>query len=257
MECDLRRDEVHVVYCWCERPVVARLRQEYLTLLSPDEHQRYERFYFDKDRRQFLVARTLLRTVLSHYAPIAPAAWQFQQVPGGKPVLVPPRGVPPLRFNVSNTVQLVACAVTIEDEVGVDVEGGDRTINFKIAGHCFADSECSVLDHAPDDERKRELFLRFWTLKEAYIKARGLGLALPLTKFSFSLDAGSHPTISFHEDLGDDPHRWQFFQRPLGTHHYLAVAVQRRASPRCRFVVSEWTPLAEPCPPTLDRALGH
>ena len=199
----------------------------YRALLSADEHERMARLVFERDRRRFLVTRALVRTMLSRYANVAPAAWSFIANVHGRPeILDRPRGVPDLRFNVSHTEGLIACAVTIGREVGVDVEHIGRRLTHDVAGRFFAPQEVSDLHALPADEQEK-VFFDYWTLKEAYIKARGFGLALPLADFAFTLSPPSPPRITFDPSLDDDPATWQFFQDWPTPQHRLAVAVRR------------------------------
>jgi 4'-phosphopantetheinyl transferase len=202
----------------------------YRTLLSPDEHQRMARFVFDRDRRAFLMTRALVRTTLSRYANVKPADWQFIANAHGRPELLDrPAGVPDLRFNISHTNGLIACAVTIGREVGVDVEHIVRHLTHDIAGRHFAPAEVNDLRRLPDEEQKR-VFFDYWTLKESYIKARGFGLALPLGDFAFKLNPPHPPTIAFEPALEDDPATWQFLQEWPTPQHRLALAVRRQGN---------------------------
>ena len=199
----------------------------YRALLSPDEHDRMARLVFERDRRRFLLTRALVRTTLSRYAHVPPAGWSFIANVQGRPeILDRPRGVPDLRFNLSHTDGLIACAVTIGREVGVDVEHIGRRLTHDVAGRFFAPREVSDLKRLPDDEQHR-VFFDYWTLKEAYIKARGFGLALPLADFAFQLSPSSSPRISFEPSLEDDPATWQFFQDWPTPQHRLALAIRR------------------------------
>lgn len=199
----------------------------YRALLSPDEHERMARFVFDRDRRAFLLTRALVRTTLSRYAPIRPAAWRFIANVHGRPeILDRPAGVPDLRFNLSHTDGLIACAVTIGREVGVDVEHINRHLTHDVAGRFFAPAEVSDLKRLPEDDQER-VFFDYWTLKEAYIKARGFGLALPLGDFAFKLNPPNPPEIAFEPVLEDDPATWQFLQAWPTPLHRLALAVRR------------------------------
>lgn len=199
----------------------------YQALLSPDEHERMARFVFDRDRRAFLLTRALVRTTLSRYAPVPPADWRFINNVHGRPEILDRRsGVPDLRFNISHTNGLIACAVTIGREVGVDVEHTGRRLTHDVAGRHFAPREVTELRQLPDDEQHR-VFFDYWTLKEAYIKARGFGLALPLGDFAFTLNPPHAPVITFEPALEDDPASWQFLQEWPTPHHRLALAVRR------------------------------
>ena len=112
--------------------------------------------------------------------------------------------MPDLRFNLSHTDGLIACAVTIGREVGVDVEHIQRRLTHDVAGRFFAPREVDDLKALPEDEQQR-VFFDYWTLKEAYIKARGFGLALPLGDFAFTLAPPAPPQIAFEPALRRRP----------------------------------------------------
>ena len=208
---------------------LARL-DAYLTLLTEDERERMARFVFERDRKAFLMTRALVRTMLSRYAAIAPPDWRFIANAHGRPeILERPPGVPDLRFNISHTDGLIACAVTIGREVGVDVENVGRQVLHDVAGRHFAAREVRDLRRLPDEQQPR-VFFDYWTLKEAYIKARGFGLALPLGDFAFTLNPPHPPAITFEAALDDDPATWQFLQDWPTPQHRLALAVRRDGS---------------------------
>jgi 4'-phosphopantetheinyl transferase len=199
----------------------------YRTLMTPDEQERMRRFVFERDQVAFLLTRALIRTTLSRYAAIDPCDWRFIANDYGRPeILDRPPGVPDLRFNISHTNGLIACAVTIGREVGVDVENVERHLSHDVAGRHFAPQEVRDLRALPEADQDR-VFFDYWTLKEAYIKARGFGLALPLGDFAFKLDPPHAPTIAFEPALEDDPATWQFLQDWPTASHRLALAVRR------------------------------
>lgn len=221
---------VHVDLLHTANPAALAGLDAYRTLLSPDEHERMARFVFERDRKAFLLTRALVRTMLSRYAPIAPADWQFIANVHGRPeILDRPAGVPDLRFNISHTDGLIACAVTIGREVGIDVENIGRHLHHDVAGRHFAPKEVSDLRRLPDDEQQK-VFFDYWTLKESYIKARGFGLALPLGDFAFELRPPHPPQITFEPSLEDDPASWQFLQEWPTPQHRLALAVRRQGA---------------------------
>jgi 4'-phosphopantetheinyl transferase len=218
---------VHVDLVHTDEPGALTQRDAFLALMSPDEHERMGRLIFERDRRRFLLTRALVRTMLSRYAPVRPADWQFIENVHGRPeILNRPARVPDLRFNISHTDGLIACAVTIGREVGVDVEHIGRRLMHDVAGRFFAPQEVDDLLRLPQDQQQK-MFFDYWTLKEAYIKARGFGLALPLADFAFALKPPAPPTISFEPSLEDDPATWQFFQDWPSPVHRLALAVRR------------------------------
>ena len=198
-----------------------------LALLSEDERARHQRFWFDRDRHHFLVAHALVRTTLSRYADVRPETWTFETNRYGRPEITGPETSASLRFNLSHTTGLVVCAVVRDREIGVDVEDTRREdASLKIARRFFSPAEVADLEQVPTT-RQRESFFDYWTLKEAYIKARGMGLAIPLRHFSFTLDEHQPIRIAFAPELDDDPARWQFAQlRPTDT-HLVSVAVER------------------------------
>jgi 4'-phosphopantetheinyl transferase len=231
---------VHVDLLDPAAPDAAARLEEYRALLSADERERMARFVLDRDRRRFLLTRALVRTTLSRYAPVAPGGWAFIANVHGRPeILDRPRGVPDLRFNLSHTEGLIACAVTIGREVGIDVEHIGRRLTHDVAGRFFAPREVRDLHALPADAQPK-VFFDYWTLKEAYIKARGLGLALPLGDFAFTL--GDTPAITFEPSLQDDPATWQFAQAWPTPQHRLGLAVRREGADlpvRIRFLVPQ------------------
>ena len=238
----LGTDELHV---WLAQPDEIRpphLLRQYHALMNEVERRKRSRYRLEKHRHECLVTRALVRTTLSRYCPeVGPAAWKFVQVGNGRPEPAPGLTRHPLRFNLSHTDGLIACAVTLNRAIGVDVESLERRgETVAIADRYFAVSEVRAL-HAQPAERQRERFFSYWTLKESYIKARGLGLAIPLEQFAFDLDGPGPIRISFDSRLADDPNVWQFaLERPT-PQHMLAMGVQRGHGPdldvRVRFVV--------------------
>ncbi len=224
---ELCPDEVHVWFVHSQAIADVGRLAAYEALLSTDERSRHRRFVYDADRHEFLVAYALVRTTLSRYIELPPQAWQFGTNEHGRPEIIGPTVDRALQFNLSHTRDLSACVVALEREVGVDAEDLRRGLaNDDIAARYFAPAENAALKGVPPEERD-ERFLQFWTLKEAYIKARGVGLAIPLDRFAFHLVPGRAPAIQIDEALGDDPATWQFVQFRPGPAHLLAVAIRR------------------------------
>jgi 4'-phosphopantetheinyl transferase len=199
-----------------------------LALLDAAERARLERFRDGDDARRCLLAHALARTTLTRYAPeVPPDRWRFEVNAHGRPEIA---GRPtPLRFNLSHTAGLVACAVALGRDVGVDVEHlfpprFDAQACLEIAAAHFAPSEVADLSAAAPEGR-RALFFELWTLKEAYVKARGLGLALPLACVAF--DAIAPETRARFEPGVDDAAEWHFTRLRPTPRHALALAVRR------------------------------
>jgi 4'-phosphopantetheinyl transferase len=192
---ELEAGEVGV---WCRQTASLALADvERMTgILSLDERRRQDRFFFDRDRRDYAAAHAMLREALSSCDHKAPEDWRFEPDALGKPRIRPqdPAAVP-LAFNLSHTQGLVACAVARGTEVGVDVERIDRGLSAEAVAHYFAASEICFLEAcAPIDYATR--FIELWTLKEAYIKAIGAGLHVPLDSFAFGFEGRSEIRFS-------------------------------------------------------------
>jgi 4'-phosphopantetheinyl transferase len=206
-------------------------------MLDEDERRRADRFHFPADREAFTAAHALTRAMLSEVTGKRSAAWRFVEGQYGRPEVAWPCATGALRFNISHTRGLVACAVAYR-AVGVDVECTDHMADLGIADSVFAPEEALVLKSAPP-ALQRAQFFRLWTLKEAFIKATGEGLTRPLRSFSFTLDP---VRIQFHpERIGfprsDDPVKWQFAEYRPSPQQHLALAVHHMDSQPMRLDV--------------------
>lgn len=190
--------------------------------LSAAEQARWQRFHFATDRRRFLLARALVRSVLARYCGVGPALLQFVQDAHGKPELQQSaNSADTLRFNLSHTRGLLALAVTTRDDIGVDVESTDRPADcLALAARYFAAEEVALLESV-EPARQREWFFRLWTLKEAYVKARGLGLKLGLDSFAFCFDQEGTAQLALPVDQVG---RWTLLQYTHAGHFHIAVA---------------------------------
>jgi 4'-phosphopantetheinyl transferase len=156
--------------------------------LSPEEKSRAERFHFSRHRRAFALGRAALRALLGSYLGIQPAEVCFIYGAQGKPALSD--AACPLRFNASNSGDLAAVAFTTGCEIGVDVEQHRTLHDFEnIAQRFFSPQEAAELMELPNSE-KTTAFFHCWTRKEAYIKAMGGGLSIPLDSFRVELRPG-------------------------------------------------------------------
>ena len=244
--------EVHVWYGDPDRLVSSCLTQAYRELVSEEERYRERRFQFDTDRRQYLFAHSLLRVVLSQYLDCAPTELEFQKNYYGKPALVYPESSG-LEFNISHTSGLAVCAVARGGIVGVDVERSGRNVDeLALAHRYFSPSEYDLLESAPTTYRE-QIFFRLWTLKEAYIKARGIGLSIPLDAFSFELSPNEPPVISFERAIDDSPDDWRFASAEISDRHHAAIAFQMPGGSWHGCQWREMIPLLEslPAPPRV------
>lgn len=225
------------------------LLQAHYSLLNEEERERYRRYHFERDRQLFLATRVLVRTVLSQYAPVLPEAWCFANGAHGKPYIATTAGQPKLYFNLSNTHGLVTCVVSATCElIGVDAETAKPpSDNIQIAETHFSPFEVAALRELPPEDQSLR-FVSYWTLKESYIKARGLGLAIPLDQFSFVLSDAS-ARISFDARLADDAARWRFRLLSALPNHLVAVAAETNGAPlslRAARTVPLRDPVAKP-----------
>jgi len=193
--------------------------------LSEDERARHARFKFESDRDIYLVAHALVRRMLSNLTGAASDALQFVAGEHGRPEIVAPGPAAAFRFNLSHTHGLVACAVTREADIGVDVEYVERKVDvLNVADHVFSVREVEGLA-ALSGEAQRERFFELWTLKEAYIKAIGKGLSAPLRSITFEPDQPDPVPVRFGPEVADDHARWCLRRFHVGPVHRLALAV--------------------------------
>lgn len=229
--------EVHVYLVDPTAPAVEARRLEYLTWLTPDERARYDRFLVEHARTEFIATRAIVRSVLSRYAPAAPLDWRFEANPWGRPRILGTVADDGLDFNLSNTRGLVACAVGRRVELGVDVEDrqrGGETV--ALADRYFAPAETRAL-LALEAAAREERFFTLWTLKEAYIKARGMGLAIGLDRFAFHLDGPSAELTTDPSLL--DPGGWQI-ERFDPTDRHAAALLVRHPERRAVAIKTFW-----------------
>ncbi len=177
-----------------------------------------------QDRHDYIAARSLLRLGLSSCFEVEPAKWNFGRDERGKPFVISPTNLPQFQFSLSHTRGLVALLVSFATQAGIDVEQMERTNDLKlVAQRVCSRREFDSLGRLTG-EKWQLRFFQLWTLKEAYAKARGLGLALPLQSISFEIDS-QDKVIADDED-------WQFHLERLAPDHMLAAAMRRERSDR-------------------------
>lgn len=227
---------------WYASPEVLRdpsIATRASSLLSNDERLRAARFVFERDHLTYVAAHALCRIALSAHQDVAASAWRFEAGDHGRPEIAAPSS--PLRFNLSHTRGLVACAVVETRDIGVDVESLDPGAPLDIAERYLSPSERSALRQLPAAEQPRRFF-EYWTLKESYIKARGLGLAIPLDRVTMTLTSEHTAIVELDPDGGADREEWQFARCEPSPSHALAVCVKARREERSSVV---WRALAD------------
>lgn len=263
----LNPGEIHVWLAYYEEIQDRRLHEEYLQLLSDEEKEKQSRFHFADDRQRYLITRALVRTVLSRFATVSPKNWLFDVNRYGRPEIAnASMRESKLTFNISHTRGLIVLGVTQDRAFGVDVENIQaHGMSIDIAERFFAPTEISALRAlAPDRQQYR--FLEYWTFKESYIKARGMGLSLPLEKFSFCCSDEGHVELKTQPEMDDDAARWRFWQFHLDKRYLLALCAEQFDSHSTNLVIRRIVPLHSEQPITMsplrtshpdrDRAIG-
>lgn len=217
----LLNDEIHVWHAFLEVPYE---RLEYLhRILSDDEVNRAAQYYFERDRRRFIIRRGLLRCILSLYLDQSPRALAFQYNNHGKPALANMSGEPSLCFNVSHSGELALYAITRKREVGVDIEYIRPFEDAEDIVKRFFSSREKVEFGTLPERIKNQAFFACWTRKEAYIKARGEGLSYPLSNFSVSMIPDEPAGLV---EIKGDKSRWSLKTILPGAGYVAAVAVE-------------------------------
>ncbi len=238
---DSLRREAHV---WFAEPAAitgASKLARYKSMLSPPEIERHSRFRFAADRHTYLVSHALVRRVLSQYADVDPAQWRFSSNQYGRPEISGPDEVPSLRFNLTHTNGLVACLVTLSADCGVDAERISARANPRaVARKMFAETEQRQLDKL-DGEPFLERFFSYWTLREAYCKARGVSIFHGGKDYFFETTSAKRARIKFDPGYGCDDQHWQFCLTKPTVEHIVAIAIrandQRERGVVCRPIV--------------------
>lgn len=182
---DLPTDAAHV---WrVDLRVSADCAARFIAALSPDERDRADRFRFPEHRERFIAAHGALRDILSRYLDVPAGRLAFSITPHGKPVLAAP-GHTWLQFNLSHSGDLALIAVSRDCPVGIDVEQMIPPDNFpRLVEQFFSANENAAFRALPESKRAAAFFAG-WTRKEAYVKALGTGVSLPLDHFDVTMD---------------------------------------------------------------------
>jgi 4'-phosphopantetheinyl transferase len=195
----------------------------------------------------FLLGRVMARSLVGAALDVPPASWQWREGTHGRPEIADAGG---LRFNIAHSAGLVACAIARDRDVGIDAEDlHRRRVDRALVRRYCAPSEVAEIESHGDAWHDR--FLHYWTLKEAYLKARGLGISVPLRDIRFHVghvDGGEHVghvdvRIGFDGSLAGSDDRWAFLLTRPTDRHLVAVAVSTAGGvepPRCVERLSDW-----------------
>lgn len=220
----LKDEDVHVWRASLRQPptAISVLKQ----ILAPDEVSRADRYHFQKDRDRFIIARAVLRHLLASYLGQEAARLRFLTNPYGKPALDVKNAVMGLRFNLAHSRDFALFAFARHREVGADLEYIRQDFDtLQLAGEFFAPGEVLALKTLPFS-LQRESFFRCWTRKEAYIKARGEGLSLPLARFEVSLHPDEPAALLKVADDAAEASRWSLRELTPAAGYMAAIAVE-------------------------------
>jgi 4'-phosphopantetheinyl transferase len=231
----LTENEVHVWRASLEAPLDILYYLQHV--LSPEEVDRARQFYFEKDRRYWTVAHGVLRMLLAHYLDIDPREIRFVTDNYGKPSIVYPSLGTRLHFNLSHSGSLALYAFTYDRHVGIDVEQMRANIDCEeLAKYHFSPYECAVLKRLPAVV-KEEAFFLCWSRKEAYIKARGKGLSIPLDQFDVALTPGEPAALIASREDPQATACWSLHALAPGTGYAGALVVEGTS---CRLSCWQW-----------------
>ena len=193
------------------------------SMLSDDEQAKASSFHFEKHKRRYTVGRSILRTLLGGYLNCSPTAINFTYNNYGKPSLKD--NPTELQFNVSRTDEIMLCAFVLKSDIGIDIEAIKPNIDcISISQHVFSAQERNTLQGLEGKELN-SAFFRIWSRKEAYIKARGVGLSHPLQKFSVSMDK-TLPVPIEHQSRTNKTKRWRLYDIAVENNYSAAIAIE-------------------------------
>jgi 4'-phosphopantetheinyl transferase len=231
----LESNEIHVWRVFLAQTVSCL--QSLQQTLSTDERTKAERFYFQKDRSQFIVSRGALRAILSRYLDLDPSTLRFGYNPYGKPSLIAEQGGDTLRFNLSHSHGLALIAITKNRNIGIDLESIRTDFPYQqIAESFFSPLENAVLRSLPL-HLQHKAFFTCWTRKEAYIKAVGKGLSIPLDRFDVTLAPGEPAALLNFQENPQEVSRWSLIELIPGSDLVATLAVE---GDRCQLLCWQW-----------------
>jgi 4'-phosphopantetheinyl transferase len=211
----------------------------HLVLLDSDEQRKYSRYLFDEHRREYLAGCALAKKLIAETLGADARDIRFRRDRWGKPHVEGLHRENPLRFSISHTKGLAACAVSSRAEIGLDVERIDRPAEqLPISLDCVSPAELADLRRHEGGALSRR-FAQYWTLKEAYGKAVGKGLGIGFGRLCFRFDEGTDTDVIF-DGLAEEPGPWRFRMLGFGDTHVVAVAIRSTHLPA--ITLSRWVP---------------
>lgn len=226
---------VHVWFISLEAD--SELVQSASEVLCVEEKERAQRFWLERDKRRFTIAHAAMRGILAQYIKVEPQRIAPCRGKMGKPELAPALNRADLKFNLSHSSEVALLAVTRDRRLGIDVEAVRRHIAVEeLAAHFFSAEEMRTLLELPEEQRT-EAFFCCWTRKEAYIKALGAGLSIPLDSFTVSFQPNTAPALLRVNDNANEARRWSVYDLDVGPGYKAALVVEGKA---CELFRWEW-----------------
>ena len=234
---DLSNDDLHVWRASLDQDRTTILKLS--ALLALDEHQRAEKYLRSIDRDRFIIARGVLRKIISAYLHIAPCEVRFVYNEYGKPFLSPDQNHRALSFNLSHSNSLALYAVACARCVGIDIEYmREDFATLEVAERFFSKDEFETLKAAPAEQRTRAFF-NCWSRKESYIKAIGMGVSYPLDGFTVSLASNVMPALLKVDTDATEAARWKMYELDVAEGYAAALIVENPPVSLRRFQWNE------------------
>ena len=219
----ISRSELHV---WRVHLDQVKDQHKYLiSLLSPEEIKRSERFIFERDSYRYQVTHSMKRLILGNYLDCDAQYLRFEVGNYGKPSLASLQNVLNIQFNLSHSHNLILIAVTRADSIGIDIEYYKKKLSIEsLAEIIFSPLERKFFSELKSQQERKKVFFRCWTRKEAYLKAIGTGLTQDISKISVDLSEFSVqdwlqvPTLSKTENT-----QWKLFTLDMRNAYMIAI----------------------------------
>jgi 4'-phosphopantetheinyl transferase len=200
--------------------------------LTPPDAARYARYRHQRDRDMFLLGRIMARTLVGDAIGVDPRTWTWREAPRGRPEIDAD-----ISFNIAHSAGMVVCAVARVGPVGVDVEHRHRPpVDPRMVRRFFAPAEADDIERHLDAVSRQDQFLKYWTLKEAYLKARGCGIAVHLPDLCFTI-APDAIRLDRLNGFADD-REWSFVLEAPDEAHFIAAAAPMAGGAPPAFAVA-------------------